>query len=150
MIILGVTRHQLELEHMRHDCKKRYHGTQTGLCTFCGKVIRLDLRARHVTTSIWNSLSYGYVQSHGVLYGRARRRTALIIFVWPMRCPLWSRRLTWDVGSHHGQFPGISGTKPYDPLFLEYQRMYFYSASVACHWYIVIGCSVERACISPI
>ena len=32
---------------MRHDCKKRYCGTQIGLCTFCGKVIRLDL-ARHV------------------------------------------------------------------------------------------------------
>ena len=43
----GMTRHQLEMEQLRHECKKRYRGTQTGLCTFCGKVIRLDL-ARHV------------------------------------------------------------------------------------------------------
>ena len=37
VIISGMTRHQLELEQMRHDCKKRYRGTQTGLCTFCEK-----------------------------------------------------------------------------------------------------------------
>ena len=47
LVISGMIRHQFELEQMRHDCKKKYRGTQTGLCTFCGKVIRLDL-ARHV------------------------------------------------------------------------------------------------------
>ena len=58
MVVSRMTRHQLELEQMRHDCKKQYRGTQTGLCTFCGKVIRLDL-ARHVAkyhlqlTQLW-------------------------------------------------------------------------------------------------
>ena len=47
VVISGMTRHQLELEQMGYDCKKRYRGIQIGLCTFCGKVIRLDL-ARHV------------------------------------------------------------------------------------------------------
>ena len=47
VIMSGMTRHQLELEQMRQECKKRYRRAQTGLCTFCGKVIRLDL-ARHV------------------------------------------------------------------------------------------------------
>ena len=48
VVISGMTRHQLELEQMRHDCKKKqYRGTQTGLCTFYRKVIRLDL-SRHV------------------------------------------------------------------------------------------------------
>ena len=42
-----MTRRQLELEQLRHACKKRYRGTQTGLCTFCGKVIKLDM-ARYV------------------------------------------------------------------------------------------------------
>ena len=47
VIMSGMTRHQLELEQLCYKCKKRYCRTQTGLCTFCGKVIRLDL-ARHV------------------------------------------------------------------------------------------------------
>ena len=32
---------------MCNACKKRYRGSQTGLCSFCGKVIKLDM-ARHV------------------------------------------------------------------------------------------------------
>ena len=48
LVVSGITRHQLELEQMCHDCKKRYRGTQTGLCTFCEKVIKPDM-TRHVT-----------------------------------------------------------------------------------------------------
>ena len=43
----GMARQQLELEQLRHACKNGYHGTQSDVCTFCGKMIKLDL-ARHV------------------------------------------------------------------------------------------------------
>ena len=46
-VVSGLARQQLELEQLRHACNKRYRGAQTGLCSFCGKVIKLDL-ARHV------------------------------------------------------------------------------------------------------
>ena len=43
VILSGMIRQQLELEQMRHECKKRFHHTQTGLRATCGKVIRLDM-----------------------------------------------------------------------------------------------------------
>ena len=43
VILSGMIRQQLELEQMRHKCKKRFHHTQTGLRATCGKVIRLDM-----------------------------------------------------------------------------------------------------------
>ena len=46
-VISGMARQQLELEQLRHVCKKRYGGTQSDECTFCGKMIKLDM-ARHV------------------------------------------------------------------------------------------------------
>ena len=104
VIMSGMTQHQLKMEQLRHKCKKRYRGTLAGLCTFCGKVIRLDLA------------SYGDVQFPGVLYGRERHRTVSITFGWLMQCPLRSKQ---EVGSHHGQSPGISGAKPYNHLSLE-------------------------------
>ena len=36
------------VEQLRHACKKRYRGTQSNVCTFCGKMIKLDM-ASHVT-----------------------------------------------------------------------------------------------------
>ena len=47
LVISGMTNRQLELEELRQTCKKKYCGAPTGLCTFCGKVIRLDM-FRHV------------------------------------------------------------------------------------------------------
>ena len=47
IVINSITNHQLELEELRRRYKKKYRGTRTGLCTFCGKVIRLDM-FRHV------------------------------------------------------------------------------------------------------
>ena len=47
VVLSGMVRHQLDLEQMRHKCKKRYHLAQSGLCTFCGNIIRLDM-ARYV------------------------------------------------------------------------------------------------------
>ena len=136
VIMSGMTRHQLELEQLGHECKKRYRRTQTGLCTFCGKVIRLDL-ARHVTNY------------HLELAQLWRCPVSWCTFGWPMQCLLWSKRLTWDVGSHHGQFPGISGAKPYNHVSLEYRRMLCCSTRVECRWYIVIMSLVDRARTSP-
>ena len=43
VVLSGMIRHQLELEHMRHKCKKRFCNAQTGLWATCGKVIKLDM-----------------------------------------------------------------------------------------------------------
>ena len=47
-VVSGMVRQQLELEQLRHACKKRYRVAQLDVCTFCGKMIKLDM-ARHVT-----------------------------------------------------------------------------------------------------
>ena len=36
-----------EYDKMRQECKRRFHGAQTGCCTHCGTVIKLDM-GRHV------------------------------------------------------------------------------------------------------
>ena len=46
-VVFGMARQQLELKQLRHACKKRYRGTQLDACTFCRKMIKLDM-ARHV------------------------------------------------------------------------------------------------------
>ena len=143
LVVFGMTGHQLELEQMRHDGKKQYRGTQTGLCTFYGKVIILDL-ARHVANYHLKFAQLWRCPVSWCTIWKGTPQDCVDHFVWPMWCLLWRRRLTWDVGSHHGQFPGMSGTKPSSPLYLECQRMRICSARVACHWYIVIVCSVER------
>ena len=43
LVISGMTNRQLELDELRRMCKKKYCGAPTGLCTFCGKVIMLDM-----------------------------------------------------------------------------------------------------------
>ena len=84
--VFGVSwmgRHQQEFEQLRYACKKRYRGTQTGLCAFCGKGIKLDM-ARHVANNhlelaqLWRCLPNG----------KARPMTLWIIFDWHMLCPL--------------------------------------------------------------
>ena len=40
-------RYQVDLEHLRHECRERFGSVQSGLCTYCGKYIRQDL-GRHV------------------------------------------------------------------------------------------------------
>ena len=47
LVISSMTNHLLELEELRRKCKKKNHAARTGLCTFCGKVITLDM-FRHV------------------------------------------------------------------------------------------------------
>ena len=39
--------YQLDLEHLRRECRERFGSTQYGLCTFCGKYIQQNL-GRHV------------------------------------------------------------------------------------------------------
>ena len=39
--------YQVDLEHLRNECRERFGSTQSGLCTYCGKFIRQDL-GRHV------------------------------------------------------------------------------------------------------
>ena len=46
-VVSSMAHLQPELEQLRHVCKKRYHGTQADMCSFCGKRIRLDM-SRHV------------------------------------------------------------------------------------------------------
>ena len=41
-VVSSMARLQPELEQLRHVCKKRYHGTQADMCSFCGKKIKLD------------------------------------------------------------------------------------------------------------
>ena len=112
MVISGMTRHHLELEQMRHDCKKRYRGIQVGLCTLCGKVIRLDL-ARHVANyhlelaQLWRC----HVSWCTMWKGTPQDCIDHIRLAHVVPATV-KRQLTWDVGSHHGQFPGISGVKP--------------------------------------
>ena len=38
---------QFELERRRRTCKQRFRGTQLDSCTYCGKLIKLDM-GRHV------------------------------------------------------------------------------------------------------
>ena len=57
-VLSSMGRYQLDLEHLRHDCKTRYQHAQSGLCTFCGKFIQLDM-GRHVASFIWSWLSSG-------------------------------------------------------------------------------------------
>ena len=40
-------RYQVDLEHLRHECRKHFASTQSGLCTFCGKYIQQNL-GQHV------------------------------------------------------------------------------------------------------
>ena len=47
LVVSGMTQRQLELEQLHRTCKNKYSGSPMGLCTFCGKVIKLDL-FRHV------------------------------------------------------------------------------------------------------
>ena len=42
-------RHQVDLEHLRHECRERFSHVQSGLSTYCGKYIRKDL-GRHVAS----------------------------------------------------------------------------------------------------
>ena len=61
---------QLELEQLRYACKKRYRGTQSDVCTFCGKMIKLDM-VRHVAnyhlefTQLWRCRVSWYPQWKG-------------------------------------------------------------------------------------
>ena len=34
----------LSTEHLCHECRERFGSTQSGLCTYCGKYIRQDMR----------------------------------------------------------------------------------------------------------
>ena len=76
-VVFGMTRHQQELEQLRHACKKRYCGVQAGLCSFCRKVIRLDM-ARHVA-NYHLELNCGAVLFPGVPNGKACPRTVWVI-----------------------------------------------------------------------
>ena len=78
-----MTNRQLELEELRRMCKKKYCGAPTGFCTFCGKVIRLDM-FRHVA----NYHLELDAKCHGVPNGRVHNRTVLIISGWFIRCQL--------------------------------------------------------------
>ena len=42
-------RNQVDLEHLRHECRERFSPGQSGLCMQCGKFICGDL-GRHVTS----------------------------------------------------------------------------------------------------
>ena len=42
-------RYQVDLEHLRHECRERFSNVQPGLCTQCGKYICGDL-GRHVAS----------------------------------------------------------------------------------------------------
>ena len=69
-------RYQVDLEHLRHECRKRFSNVQPGLCTHCRKYIHLDL-GRHVASfhldlaQLW--------RCPGALYGGARHRIVLTI-----------------------------------------------------------------------
>ena len=46
-VVSGMSDLQCELERRRRACKLRFHGTQSDVCTYCGKLIKLDMD-RHV------------------------------------------------------------------------------------------------------
>ena len=47
-VVSGMTRKQMDLELMRHECKRRFRVARTGCCAYCGKNIKNDM-ARHVS-----------------------------------------------------------------------------------------------------
>ena len=63
-------RYQVDLEHLRHECRERFGSTQSGLCTYCGKFIRQDL-GRHVAcfhldlAQLWRCLVSWYTVWRG-------------------------------------------------------------------------------------
>ena len=48
-VLSGMSRKQTDLELLRYACKKRFHGAQTGCCSYCGTNIKHDM-ARHVAS----------------------------------------------------------------------------------------------------
>ena len=48
-VVFRMSRKQMELELLRHACKKRFCGARTGCCPYCGTNIKHDM-ARHVSS----------------------------------------------------------------------------------------------------
>ena len=149
VVLSGMVRHQLELEQMCHECKKRYCTAQAGLCETCGKVIKLDM-ARHVANqhmelawlcrcpvpwyTIWKGMPQDCIDH---------------ICGWLMRCRLRLRWLIWDVTSRHGRFPGLYGDTPCVRWYQECQQMLCCLAGKGSGWYIDIVSIVDTAHTSP-
>ena len=49
VIFSSMGRHQVDLEHLHHDCRERYSGANSGLCPSFGNFIQKDL-GRHVAS----------------------------------------------------------------------------------------------------
>ena len=45
-VLSSMLRQQLDYEKMRHKCKRRFRGIQTGCCSYCGVVIKMDMAPR--------------------------------------------------------------------------------------------------------
>ena len=105
-------RYQVDLKHLRHECRERFSNVQSGLCTHCGKCIRSDL-ALMSPAFIWIWLSFGGARCPGALHGGARHRIVLTICAGLIPCRLQLRQPIWQDGSLLGRFPGSDGAPSY-------------------------------------
>ena len=48
-VLSSMSQKQSEYEKMRHECKRCFRGVQTGCCSYCGVMIKMDI-ARHVAS----------------------------------------------------------------------------------------------------
>ena len=116
----GMSNLQFELERKRRACKQRFRGTQSDSCTYCRKLIKLDM-VRHVTNYHFD-----------------------LAQLW--RCPVswcmqWKGTPQAHTGHHtvraanfpRGQFPGRCGARLYNHMFLEYRRTFCYLARGVHH-----------------
>ena len=54
-VLSSMSRQQLDYEKMRHECKRPFRANQTGCCSYCGVVIKMDM-ARHVASKHLDSV----------------------------------------------------------------------------------------------
>ena len=105
-------RHQVDLEHFRHECRERFSNVQSGF--------------------IWTWLSFSGARCPGALYGGARHRIVLTICAGLIPYRLRLRQPIWHDGSLLGRFPGSDGSPSYVHPSLGWPQILCCLAGLEC------------------
>ena len=68
-VLSSMSQKHSDYEKMRHECKRRFRGVQTGCCSYCEVMMQMDM-ARHVASYHLEVVSCGGARSRGAPSGR--------------------------------------------------------------------------------